>query len=225
MWTRAEGFEAVETTFSLVYGVRRIDVTVRLPKQATTEKESVHVVFPFAARDPAVAYELTGGVGGGSCVPGAAAHVHAIRHWVALQDAAVTVAWGTLRCRSSNSETSSSHIRPTRGRSTAREAGWCVSWVTNNVWDRSELPAHAGGRDSLRLRGRVGRAGRGCPSARDRDRRRAHPPARRRAGRDRARRGRLGVRARRARRRGRDARALRRWRQRAPAVVRDRRRR
>ena len=53
--TRAAGFEVVETTFRLVRGVRRLDVTVRLLKQATAEKESVLVVFPFAARDPSVA--------------------------------------------------------------------------------------------------------------------------------------------------------------------------
>ena len=50
--SRAAGFDSIETTFRLVRGIRRLDVSVRLVKHATTAKESVHVVFPFAAADP-----------------------------------------------------------------------------------------------------------------------------------------------------------------------------
>src|SRR5205823_2468300 len=63
-----------ETTLRLVRGLPRLDVSVRLTKSPTTEKESVFVVFPFALDDAHVRYELTGGVGGGARVPGGAEH-------------------------------------------------------------------------------------------------------------------------------------------------------
>ena len=164
--------------------IRRLDVSVRLVKHATAEKESVHVVFPFAARDPRVAYELTGGVGGGACVPGSRG-AHA-------RDPPLGRARGrrrdrrlghARRRRSSSSATSSSRTRRTRRRSTARAPGSSRRGSTNNVWD-TNFPLDAGRRGALRLRGLLRRARRGRPRARDRDRGRAHPTARRRARRD-----------------------------------------
>ena len=94
----ADGAELLETTFTLVHGVRRLELAQRLVKRPTVEKESVSFTFPFAVTAPTRWYELTGGAVSPDAprVPGSATHVNAIRHWVALQDAAVTVAWATL---------------------------------------------------------------------------------------------------------------------------------
>jgi hypothetical protein len=124
--------------------VRRLDVTVRLLKQATAEKESVHVVFPFAARDPSVAYELTGGVGGGASVPGGAVHVHAIRHWVALQDASATVAWSTLDAPLVQLRNVFLPYPPYPGTIDGAGAGLVTSWAANNVWDTNFPPTQGG---------------------------------------------------------------------------------
>ena len=170
-----------------------------------TEKESVHVVFPFAARDPSVAYELTGGVGGGASVPGGAAHVHAIRHWVALQDAAATVAWGTLEAPLVQLGNVFLPYPPYPATidGAGRRAGHLVG---DEQRLGHELPADAGRRGALRLRSLLVPARRRRALARDRDRGRAHPTARRRPRGNRRRPGRNGVRAGRPGRRGRDAR-------------------
>ena len=142
--SHAAGFDSIETSFRLVHGIRRIDVSVRLAKQATTAKEGIHVVFPFAARHPEVAYELTGGVGGASCVPGSAAHVHAIRHWVALQDAAVTIAWATLQSPLVQLGNIFLPYPPYPETVDCAGRGLVSSWVTNNVWDTNFPPAQGG---------------------------------------------------------------------------------
>ena len=142
--TRAPGFDLVETTFRLVRGIRRLDVSVRLVKHATAEKESVHVVFPFAGTDPRIAYELTGGVGGGPCVPGSAAHMHAIRHWVALEGGEATVAWATLQAPLVQLGNVFLPYPPYPETIDGAGAGLVTSWVANNVWE-TNFPLAQGG--------------------------------------------------------------------------------
>jgi hypothetical protein len=142
--SRAAGLDRIETTFRLVRGVRRVDVSIRLVKPATVEKESVHVVFPFAANDPAPAYELTGGVGSGPGIPGSAAHMHAIRHWIALQDDAALLAWATLQAPLVQLGNVFLPYPPYPGTIDGAGAGLVTSWVTNNVWD-TNFPRAQGG--------------------------------------------------------------------------------
>ncbi len=142
--TRADGFELIETSFRLLRGIRRLDISVLLLKHPTTEKEGVHLVFPFATRDPRIAYELTGGVGGGPCVPGSAAHVHAIRHWVSLQGADETVTWSTLQAPLVQLGNLFLPYPPYPETIDGAGAGMVTSWVMNNVWD-TNFPLAQGG--------------------------------------------------------------------------------
>ena len=142
--TRAAGFDLVETTFRLVRGVRRLDVSVRLVKHATAEKESVHVVFPFAPSVTRIAYELTGGVGGGPCVPGSAEHMHAIRHWVALESDEATVAWATLQAPLVQLGNVFLPYPPYPATIDGASPGFVTSWVANNVWE-TNFPLAQGG--------------------------------------------------------------------------------
>jgi len=138
------GFEWIETTYRLLHGVRRLDVTHRFSKRATLAKESVYVVFPFALRDPSVDYELTGGVGGHASVPGSAEHFHAIRHWVALQDETATVAWSTLEAPLVQLGNIFLPYPPYPPTIDSPGGGTVVSWAMNNVWDTNFPPSQGG---------------------------------------------------------------------------------
>jgi hypothetical protein len=134
----------IESTYRLVRGVRRLDVEHRLAKLATTEKEGVFVVFPFALHEPSVAFELTGGVGGRAALPGSAGHFHAIRHWVALQDASATVAWSTLEAPLVQLGNVFLPYPPYPPTIDGAGRGLVASWAMNNVWD-TNFPASQGG--------------------------------------------------------------------------------
>jgi hypothetical protein len=138
------GCEWVETTFRLLHGVRRVEVTYRLGKTAREEKESIFVVFPFALHQPAVAYELTGGTGGGEHVPGSAEHFHAIRHWVALQNASATIAWSTLEAPLVQLGNLFLPYPPYPTTIDDAGDGMVASWAMNNVWD-TNFPLAQGG--------------------------------------------------------------------------------
>lgn len=128
------GFDWIETSYRLVHGVRRLEVMHRFAKLETVEKESVFAVFPFALKDPAVAYELTGGVGGDAHVPGSAEHFHAIRHWVTLQDANATVAWSTLEAPLIQLGNIFLPYPPYPPTLDGPQNGLLSSWAMNNVW-------------------------------------------------------------------------------------------
>ena len=71
----------------------------RLAKIPTDEKESVFFAFPFALEEPdaRVTRSQAGSPPTGEPrVPGSAAHMRAVRHWVALADASAGIAWATL---------------------------------------------------------------------------------------------------------------------------------
>jgi hypothetical protein len=152
------GCERAETTLRLVRGVRRLDVSLRLAKTATTEKEGVFVVFPFALSSPSVAYELTGGVGGGAALPGSAEHVHAIRHWVELADAETAVAWATLEAPLVQLGDIVLPYPPYPGTLDGEGGGFVASWAMNNVWD-TNFPSAQGGEVTLRYALASGRPG------------------------------------------------------------------
>ena len=122
--TRAPGFDLVETTFRLVRGIRRLDVSVRLVKHATAEKESVHVVFPFAANRPAGRVRADRGSRRRAVRPGLGART-CTRSVTGSRSRAATRPSPGPRCRrrSCSSATSSFPTRRTRRRSTARGPG------------------------------------------------------------------------------------------------------
>src|SRR5262249_3383020 len=78
-------------------GVDRVAFHNRLQKLPTSDKESVYFAFPFRLDQPRVLAEITGGVDADDSprIPGSARHMRAIRHWLALDDAAGPVAWAT----------------------------------------------------------------------------------------------------------------------------------
>jgi hypothetical protein len=77
-------------------------------------------------------------------VPGSATHANAIRHWVALQDAAVTVAWATLEAPLVQLGDLYSPYPPYGPTVGCDAEGLVVSWAMNNVWD-TNFPLQQGG--------------------------------------------------------------------------------
>jgi hypothetical protein len=150
-----DGAEWVETSVRLARGVRRVDIRNRVHKRATADKESVFFAFPFGLRRPRVDYEITGGVqaADGPTVPGSAAHMRAVRHWLTLEDGETAVAWvtgdaplvqvGGLRLPYAPF--------PPSFAADDRDSGTVFSWAMNNIWD-TNFPAAQGGEAAFRYR-------------------------------------------------------------------------
>lgn len=148
----ADGARWLRTTVTLTAGVARVDITNRLYKDGAPAKESVFFAFPFAMPAP-VAWELTGGVGGGDAptVPGAARHLAPIRHWVAFADGEVTAAWATLQAplvMFGDIFLPYAPFPPTISPDPA-EPGTVYSWAMNNIWD-TNFPAQQQGETTFR---------------------------------------------------------------------------
>src|SRR5690606_850960 len=135
-----KGVDWLRTTVELHYGVPRVDLTYRLAKQGTPNKEAVFLAFPFAA-GPATAWELTGGVGGPDVprVPGSAAYMLPIRHWIAFEDPELTVAWATMEAPLVQLGTIHMPYAPFPP-TLDEEPGTVYSWALNNIWD-TNFPA------------------------------------------------------------------------------------
>jgi Glycosyl hydrolases family 38 N-terminal domain/Glycosyl hydrolases family 38 C-terminal domain len=150
---QADGAAWLESSYRLVRGQRRLDVSNRLAKIPTDEKESVFYAFPFALEDPELAFEITGGVAaaGERRVPGSAAHMRAVRHWVALADATTGIAWATLEAplvQVGNLHLPYAPFPETVAR-TEVGPGTLFSWAMNNVWD-TNFPTRQGGETTFR---------------------------------------------------------------------------
>lgn len=144
-----KGVDWLRTTIELHRGVPRLDLTYRLAKQGTPAKEAVFVAFPFAAGPP-TAWELTGGVGGPGVprVPGSAAYMLPIRHWIAFEDPELTVAWATLEAPLVQLGTIHMPYAPFPPTLDAEE-GTIYSWALNNIWD-TNFPAQQQGETTFR---------------------------------------------------------------------------
>jgi Glycosyl hydrolases family 38 N-terminal domain len=144
----ADGCAFLESTYRLARGVGRLDVVNRLQKLPTDEKESIYFTFPFAFDEPAVEWEVTGGVAGPSRprVPGSAEHMRAIRHWALLSGAGAGVAWATLEAPLVQLGNIHLPYRPFPPTVPAHEAtpATVVSWAMNNLWDTNFPPAQGG---------------------------------------------------------------------------------
>jgi hypothetical protein len=132
----AKGADWLRTTVALYPGVPRVDLTFKLAKQGTSAKEAVFFAFPFAAAAPPTAWELTGGVGGTAVphVPGSAAHLLPIRHWIAFEDPELSVAWATLEAPLAQLGTIHIPYAPFPP-TLPQEPGTIYSWALNNIWD------------------------------------------------------------------------------------------
>ena len=150
---QAEGVAWLESSYRLVRGQRRLDVSNRLEKIATDEKESAFFAFPFELDEPELAFEITGGVAatGEPQVPGSAAHMRAVRHWVALADSSAGIAWATLEAplvQVGNLHLPYAPFPETVARAEVGPAT-LFSWVMNNVWD-TNFPSRQGGETTFR---------------------------------------------------------------------------
>ncbi|WP_113701520.1 hypothetical protein [Nonomuraea lactucae] len=160
---QGKGVDWLRATVELHRGVPRLDLTYRLAKQGTPAKEAVFLAFPFAT-GPATAWELTGGVGGPDVprVPGSAAYMLPIRHWIAFDDPELTIAWATLEAPLVQLGTIHMPYAPFPP-TLDEEDGTVYSWALNNIWD-TNFPAQqqgettfsyavmsAGGADGRRL--------------------------------------------------------------------------
>jgi hypothetical protein len=156
-----KGVDWLRTTVELHYGVPRVDLTYRLAKQGTPNKEAVFLAFPLAA-GPATAWELTGGVGGPDVprVPGSAAYMLPIRHWIAFEDPELTVAWATMEAPLVQLGTIHMPYAPFPP-TLDEEPGTVYSWALNNIWD-TNFPAQQQGETTFRyaVRSAVGVPGR-----------------------------------------------------------------
>jgi hypothetical protein len=149
----AEGTDGLETTLVLPHDVKRLDITNRLLKQATMEKESVYFAFPFAIDDPDPEYEISGGVTSRDAphVPGSVRHMFAIRHWLALRDAAGAAAWATLEAPLIEIGTISLPFTPFPSTIPDDQVkpSTLYSWALNNIWD-TNFPPQQGGEMTFR---------------------------------------------------------------------------
>ena len=131
--------DIVESTLTLFRGVRRLDITNRIHKVGTPEKESVYFAFPFDVRNPSLHYEITGGIDSPDAprVPGSADHMRAIRHWVGLENEKVRVAWATMEAplvQFGNIHLPYLPFPKTIDPEIANPAT-VYSWALNNIWD------------------------------------------------------------------------------------------
>jgi hypothetical protein len=144
----AEGADALETTLVLPHDVKRLDITNRLLKRATMEKESVYFAFPIAVADPDPEYEICGGVTSRDAphVPGSVRHMLAIRHWLALRDAAGAAAWATLEAPLIQLGTIALPFTPFPSTIPADQVkpSTVYSWALNNIWDTNFPPQQGG---------------------------------------------------------------------------------
>lgn len=133
----AAGVDSVTVTLRLRHGEPRLHIENRLEKPVTRTKESAFFAFPFAAAEPVVRYEVSGGVTGDGLphVPGAPQHMRAIRNWVSVQDGDDAVVWVTKDAPLVHPGTISLPYAPFPASTSPARAATVYSWLHNNVWD------------------------------------------------------------------------------------------
>lgn len=146
---QGKGVDWLRTTIELHYGVPRLDLRYQLAKQGTPAKEAIFLAFPLSTEGEAE-WELTGGVGGSEVahVPGSAAYMLPIRHWIAFEDPELTVAWATLEAPLVQLGTIHMPYAPFPP-TLDEEPGTVYSWALNNIWD-TNFPAQQQGETTFR---------------------------------------------------------------------------
>lgn len=151
MRLNGDGVDYIETTLTLLHGVKRLDIKNRIAKIGTADKESVFFAFPFNVENPSVNYQITGGIDSPEAahVPGSAKHMRAIRHWVSIENAESKLAWATLEAPLVQFGNIHLPYAPFPETIESREAHpWTIySWALNNIWDTNFPPQQQGQMD------------------------------------------------------------------------------
>ena len=157
------GAEWLETTYRLPEGVGHLEITNRLAKNSTWEKESAFFAFPFNSSHPTVLEESAGGLTGPQQeqVPGGAEYMRAIRHFVAIEDSAGSIGWATAEVPLVEVGTLALPYVPFTSTLSENEPGTIFSWVHNNIWD-TNFPVEQSFEMSFRYR--VAASGQDAPS-------------------------------------------------------------
>jgi hypothetical protein len=141
-----DGADWLEVTYRLPAGLAHLEITNRLSKSSTWDKESAFFAFPFAVDQPTVLEESAGGLTGPGLdqVPGGAEYMRAIRHFVALQDGDAAIGWATAEAPLIQVGNLALPYVPFPATLPRTEPGTVFSWVHNNIWD-TNFPASRGG--------------------------------------------------------------------------------
>ncbi|MFZ7088875.1 glycoside hydrolase family 38 C-terminal domain-containing protein [Curtobacterium sp. RRHDQ10] len=135
----AAGVDEVRVTLRLRRGEPVLRIANRLAKPVTRTKESGYFAFPFAAAEPVVRYEVSGGVTGDGLahVPGAPQHMRAIRNWVTVEDTAdgSGAVWVTKDAPLVQPGAISLPYAPFPPSTSPMQPATIYSWLHNNVWD------------------------------------------------------------------------------------------
>lgn len=133
----ADGVDAVQVTLRLRHGEPTLLIENRVSKPVTRVKESGYFAFPFAAADPSVQFEVSGGVTGDGIahIPGAPQHMRAIRNWVSVADGDDAVAWATKDAPLVQTGSIALPYSPFPASTSPHEPATVFSWFHNNVWD------------------------------------------------------------------------------------------
>lgn len=151
--TVSQGCSRLLTTVSLWTKVPRVEVTNRLWKLPTTDKQSVFFAFPFSASGAQPTYELPGaGVQATAPrVPGCPRHMRALRNWVGFDTADGAIAWATVDAPLVQFGDIHSPYTPFPGTLPLEEPepATVYSWALNNIWD-TNFPSVQGGQMTFR---------------------------------------------------------------------------
>lgn len=145
-WVRFRSFgvgvDSVTTTLRLAVGADHLEITNRVAKQYTSEKESGFFAFPFAVAEPTVRFEVSGSVAGNDlvAVPGGASYMHTVRDWVALHGGGRAATLVTQDAALVQIGDIALPFAPFPGTLRAPEPGTVFSWIHNNIWD-TNFPA------------------------------------------------------------------------------------
>lgn len=147
------GAEWLEVTYRLPTGLAHLEITNRLKKASTWDKESAFFAFPFASKEPTVVEESAGGLTGPGLeqVPGGAEYMRAIRHFVGLQDRDGAVGWATAEAPLIQVGNLALPYVPFPSTLPRTEPGTVFSWVHNNIWD-TNFPGEQSFETDLRYR-------------------------------------------------------------------------
>ncbi|WP_033346601.1 glycoside hydrolase family 38 N-terminal domain-containing protein [Catenuloplanes japonicus] len=133
----APGADWIRTTLTLRPGTGALEIENRVSKRATMTKESGFFAFPFALDQPVLRIDTTATVNGTDLphVPGGAAHMQAIRHWIGLHAGDVGAAWVTVDAPLVQLGAIVVPYAPFPVSTPSHEPGTVYSWVHNNLWD------------------------------------------------------------------------------------------
>ena len=147
------GVDSIVTTLRLAAGADFLDISNRVAKQYTADKESGFFAFPFAVDRPTVRYEVSGSVAGSDLpvVPGGAEYMHAVRDWVTLHADGRAATLVTQDAPLVQIGDIALPFAPFPGTLKTPEPGTVFSWIHNNIWD-TNYPLRSGIRHGIPIR-------------------------------------------------------------------------